>query len=231
MGQRIYAADDEQDILDVLDGFLTNAGYEVTTFSTGDLLFEAFRKDPSDLVILDVMMPGNDGLTICRKLREFSDVPIIILTAKESEADQMRGLMLGGDDYLIKPFSPSLLVVRVNALLRRVRMSSAARSDQSFGDLRYSDEEHTAFCRSQSLDLTVTEFALLGCLMEHPGSAVSRDDLLNRVWGIDAEDVETRVTDETVRRIRQKLKKAGSTVRISAVWGYGYKLEDANETK
>ena len=225
MGQRIYAADDEQDILDVLEGFLTNAGYEVTTFPTGDQLFDTFQKDPSDLVILDVMMPGIDGLTICRKLREHSDVPIIILTAKESEADQMRGLMLGGDDYLIKPFSPSLLVVRVNALLRRAQMSSRIEAGRNSG------VDHAAYCRSESLELTVTEFSLLECLMGHPGAAVSRDELLDRVWGIDAEDVETRVTDETVRRIRQKLKQKGSSVRISAVWGYGYKLEDGNETK
>ena len=231
MGQKIYAADDEQDILDVLEGFLQNAGYEVRTFPTGDLLFEAFQKEPADLVILDVMMPGNDGLTICRMLREISDVPIVILTAKESEADQMRGLMLGGDDYLVKPFSPSLLVVRVGALLRRARMSSPVRKDQSYGDISFSSEEHAAYCRGKSLELTVTEFALLECLMEHPGVAVSRDELLNRVWGIDTEDVETRVTDETVRRIRQKMKKQGSTVRISAVWGYGYKLEAGNETK
>ena len=176
-------------------------------------------------MILDVMMPGRDGLTICRMLREISEVPILILTAKESEADQMRGLMLGGDDYLTKPFSPSLLVVRVNALLRRAKMSGSPRREQSFGDITFSPGEHAAFCGVKSLELTVTEFALLECLMEHPGTAVSRDDLLNRVWGIDTEDVETRVTDETVRRIRQKLKKVGSTVKISAVWGYGYKLE------
>ena len=225
MGQRIYAADDEQDILDVLEGFLSNAGYEVVTFPTGDLLFEAFQRGPSDLVILDVMMPGNDGLTICRMLREISEVPIIILTAKESEADQMRGLMLGGDDYLIKPFSPSLLVVRVNALLRRAGMRGQIKQNQSFGDITFSSGEHVAYCKGKSLELTVTEFALLECLMEHPGIAVSRDELLSRVWGIDNEDVETRVTDETVRRIRQKMKKQGSAVRIAAVWGYGYKLE------
>ena len=225
MGQRIYAADDEQDILDVLEGFLTNAGYEVVTFPTGDQLYDEFQKRPADLVILDVMMPGRDGLTICRMLREISEVPILILTAKESEADQMRGLMLGGDDYLTKPFSPSLLVVRVNALLRRAKMSGSPRREQNFGDITFSPGEHAAFCGVKSLELTVTEFALLECLMEHPGTAVSRDDLLNRVWGIDTEDVETRVTDETVRRIRQKLKKVGSTVKISAVWGYGYKLE------
>ena len=231
MGQRIYAADDEKDILDVLDNFLTNAGYEVKTFPTGDQLYDAFREDPADLVILDIMMPGTDGLTICKKLRDISDVPIIILTAKESEMDHMRGFMLGGDDYLIKPFSPSLLVVRVNALLRRVNMGKPAAKNSTFGDLVFSADDHMAYCNSENLALTVTEFSLLECLMEKPGVAVSRDELLDRVWGIDAVDVETRVTDETVRRIRQKLKKSGSRVSVSAVWGYGYKLEEKHEAK
>ena len=121
MKQLIYAADDEKDILEVIEGFLENAGFDVCTFSTGDALYEAFREKPCDLVVLDIMMPGRDGLTICRELRAISDVPIVILTAKESETDHMRGFMLGGDDYLIKPFSPSLLVVRIQALLRHER--------------------------------------------------------------------------------------------------------------
>ena len=231
MGKSIYAADDEQDIRDVIEGFMTNAGYEVTTFPTGDALFAAFKDEECDLIILDIMMPGTDGLTICKRIREFSDVPIIILTAKESEADHMRGFMLGGDDYLIKPFSPSLLVVRVNALLRRVQMSSPEKAEKiRFGDILYDATNHSAFCKNRDLELTVTEFSLLGCLLEGRGSAVSRDTLLDHVWGIDAEDIETRVTDETVRRIRQKLKKAGSSVKITAVWGYGYKVEAADET-
>lgn len=225
MGKRIYAADDEQDIRDVLYGFLTNAGYEVTTFPTGDALYAAFREQACDLIILDIMMPGTDGLTVCRNIREISQVPIIILTAKESEADHMRGFMLGGDDYLIKPFSPSLLVVRVNALLRRVEMSAPKKAEIHYGDIVYSAADHTAFCRNADIRLTMTEFTLLGCLLENKGAAVSRDALLDHVWGIEADDIETRVTDETVRRIRQKLKKAGSSTKITAVWGYGYKLE------
>lgn len=225
MEKLIYAADDEQDILDVMQEFLQNAGFAVRTFPTGDALFAAFRSQPCDLVILDIMMPGTDGLTICKKLREISAVPIVILTARESEADHMRGFMLGGDDYLIKPFSASLLVVRIKALLRRMEMMQPPAPVRSFGDLTYSEAEHTVICGKQSLALTMTEFSLLGCLMEHSGTAVSRNDLLNRVWGIENEDIETRVTDETVRRIRQKLKACGSNVKITAVWGYGYKLE------
>jgi len=225
MSKLIYAADDEPDILDVIREFLQNAGFSVKTFPTGDALYDAFLKQPCDLCILDIMMPGTDGLTVCRNLRSISDVPIVMLTARESETDHMRGFLLGGDDYLIKPFSPSLLVVRIKALLRRTEMQRPAAEIRRFGDLQYSESAHTLHCGQTEIDLSMTEFTLLGCLLENPGTAVSRNDLLDRVWGIDSEEIETRVTDETVRRIRQKLKTAGSSVRITAVWGYGYKLE------
>ena len=231
MNRLIYAADDEQDILDVMRQFLENAGFEVETFPTGDLLMEAFEKKPCDLVVLDIMMPGTDGLTVCRKLREISSVPIIILTARESETDHMRGFMLGGDDYLIKPFSMSLLVVRIQAMLRRVEMMKPWEEETSFGDLTFSRRAHILCCGGQDLGLTMTEFTLFECLMDHPGEAVSRNELLDRVWGIDQAEIETRVTDETVRRIRKKLTAAGSRVRISGVWGYGYRLEDGHEDK
>ena len=187
-----------------------------------------------DLVILDIMMPGTDGLTICKKIREISNVPVIILTAKEGEVDYIRGFMLGGDDYLIKPFSPALLVVRINALLRRVEMSSESQNKSEnevieFADLKFSEKEHTICCNGKDLGFSMTEFSLLRCLLQEAGAACSRDKLLDEVWGIDSEDIESRVTDETVRRIRHKLKDAKSRVKIKAVWGYGYKLEDGKD--
>ncbi len=165
------------------------------------------------------MMPGSDGLSICKKLRTISSVPIIILTAKDSESDHMKGFMYGGDDYLIKPFSPSLLVVRVNALFRRVEMNIPVKADISFGDVCFSWEKHNAIVKEHDIGLTMTEFSLLGCLMEHGGTAIPRNEILDKVWGIDSTEIETRVVDETVRRVRQKMKTAGSKVRISAVWG------------
>ena len=234
MKKLIYAADDEKDLLDVMEGFLLNAGFEVKTFPTGDELYEEFCKKEPDLVILDIMMPGTDGLTICKKIREISNVPVIILTAKEGEVDYIRGFMLGGDDYLIKPFSPALLVVRINALLRRVEMSSESQNKSEnevieFADLKFSEKEHTICCNGKDLGFSMTEFSLLRCLLQEAGAACSRDKLLDEVWGIDSEDIESRVTDETVRRIRHKLKDAKSRVKIKAVWGYGYKLEDGKD--
>ena len=229
MSRLIYAADDEQDIRDVLRAFLADAGYDVRVFSTGDALYKAFEKQPCDLAVLDIMMPGTDGLTICRRLRGLSDIPIVLLTAKDSEMDQIRGFILGGDDYLTKPFSPSLLVVRVNALLRRADMAAPKRRIVRFGDLTFSASERTVTCGQRDLGLTLTEFELLGVLLEEPGAAVSRNVLLDRIWGVDDQEIETRVTDETVRRVRRKLRAAGSRVRIAAVWGYGYRLEDTDE--
>ena len=232
MAQRIYLADDDPALLEVFGTFLESAGYEVRLFPTGDDLAAAFEQQEADLVVLDVMMPGTDGLTICRNLRAVSDVPIVILTAKDSEMDYLHGLAIGSDDYLVKPFSPAMLVMRVKALLRRVDMGrapAAAPSELAFGDITLSDAAHEARVAKTPLELTMNEFALLRCLLKGAGQPVSRDTLLSEVWGFTAE-VETRVTDECVRRVRKKLRSAGSSVGIKAVWGYGYKLEDGAKT-
>jgi DNA-binding response OmpR family regulator len=226
MAQLIYLADDDPALLEVFGAFLESSGYEVRTFPTGDALSEEFARREPDLVVLDVMMPGTDGLTVCRQLRAVSDVPIVILTAKDSEMDYLHGLAIGGDDYLTKPFSPAMLVMRVKALLRRVDMGRAASRKPDLltrGDVELSDASHEARAAGRPLQLTMTEFALLRCLLAASG-AVSRDELLREVWGIDAE-IETRVTDECVRRVRRKLRDAGSATAIKAVWGYGYRLE------
>ncbi len=227
MGALVYLADDDPGLLEVFSAFLENAGFEVRSFPTGDDLAQEFARREPDLVVLDVMMPGTDGLTVCKNLRAVSDVPIVILTAKDSEMDYMHGLAIGADDYLTKPFSPSMLVMRVKALLRRVEMgrsNASAGCVLAFADVELSDESHEVRAAGASVELTMTEFALLRCLLEGEGAAVSRDTLLSKVWGFDAE-VETRVTDETVRRVRNKLRDAGSSTQIKAVWGYGYKLE------
>lgn len=230
MGALIYLADDDPALLEVFSAFLESAGFDVCGFPTGDDLAREFDVREPDLVVLDIMMPGTDGLTICKNLRKKSDVPIVILTAKDSEMDYMRGLAIGGDDYLVKPFSPSMLVMRIKALLRRVEMgrsSEPVTKDLLFGDIFLSEASHEVRAGESVLELTMTEFALLRCLLEAQGAAVSRDTLLSKVWGINAE-VETRVTDETVRRVRRKLHDAGSSTLIKAVWGYGYKLEAAD---
>ncbi|WP_028263636.1 response regulator transcription factor [Atopobium fossor] len=230
--QLIYIADDDCNLLSVEKTFLEGAGYLTRCFTTGDDLLAQFKKEPCDLIILDVMMPGTDGLSVCKELRTISEVPIIILTAKESEEDYIVGLALGGDDYLFKPFSPSMLVMRVRALLRRVEMTTQA-SLQTVGsyracDLRLTEQDHSVYAKNTAVSLSLTEFALLRALMAAFPQAVSRTQLLHDVWGIDAQ-VETRVCDETIRRVRIKLQQAQSTSSIKAIWGFGYRLEAGDD--
>ena len=233
MGHSIYLADDEKSIRELLHSFLASDGYTVRSFESGDTLLEAFRQEPAELVILDIMMPGTDGLAVCRELRAVSDIPIILLTAKDSELDYVMGISQGSDDYLTKPFRPTILLMKVKALLRRVEMdrgkTAAAEDELRYGDLRCSATENAIFCGSTIVALTQTELRLLSYMLKQPEKAYSREELLNAVWGFDSE-VETRVTDETLRRIRKKLLQAGSTVSVSTIWGFGYKLKEAERT-
>ena len=232
MGHSIYLADDEKSIRELLHSFLASDGYTVRSFESGDALLEAFHREPAELVILDIMMPGTDGLTVCRELRAVSDIPIILLTAKDSELDYVMGISQGSDDYLTKPFRPTILLMKVKALLRRVEMDrgkTAAEDELHYGDIRYSATENAIFYGAAPMSLTQTELRLLSYMMKQPEKAYSREELLSAVWGFDSE-VETRVTDETLRRIRKKLLQAGSTVSVSTIWGFGYKLKGAERT-
>ena len=224
----IYVADDDDNIRSIVKTFLTSDGYEVEDFPTGDLLLERFKEKPCDLAILDVMMPGRDGFQICTELREISTVPIIMLTARDSDNDFAMGLGLGSDDYITKPFSAMALMLRVRALFRRVEFESRKyaydeEQPQKIGKLSLDRERRLILNEGQPLALTPTEYEVLKYLMEHADQAVSREELLNTVWGYETA-VETRATDDTVRRLRQKLD--GSGVNIAAVWGYGFRLEE-----
>lgn len=235
MSYSIYIADDEKNIRDIIKSFLERDGYTVSAFENGDDLLEAFFKKPCDLVILDIMMPGTDGLTICRMLREKNDVPIIMLTAKNSEYDYVKGITLGSDDYLTKPFRPTTLLMRVHALLRRIEMSKKSsgipsRNNITVGNLTFSSDSNEVYCASKPVDFTQTELKMLSYMLQNPDKAYSREELLKRVWGYESE-AETRVTDETLRRIRRKLSIAGSNVSVQTIWGYGYRLRITEEPK
>ena len=186
---------------------------------------EKFKQKPSDLVILDVMMPGTDGLSICNTIRKFSSVPILILTARDTTADYVTGITLGCDDYFTKPFSPVMLTMRVKAMFRRVELDKAIPYDEKleYGDIEIMPKQKVAKCKGADLKLTITELNVLQYLMEKNGNAVSRDELLEKIWGYTSE-VETRVTDDNIKRIRKKMNQQGSNVEIVTVWGYGFKL-------
>ena len=225
MSKLIYAADDELNIRQLIQSFLEEEGYEVETFETGDALLEKFKQKPSDLVILDVMMPGTDGLSICNTIRKFSSVPILILTARDTTADYVTGITLGCDDYFTKPFSPVMLTMRVKAMFRRVELDKAIPYDEKleYGDIEIMPKQKVAKCKGADLKRPIPELKVLQYLMEKNGNAVSRDELLEKIWGYTSE-VETRVTDDNIKRIRKKMNQQGSNVEIVTVWGYGFKL-------
>lgn len=223
----IYLADDDANIRQIVRTFLASDGYAVEEFTNGSRLLARFLERPCDLVILDVMMPGLDGFEVCTKLREISTVPIIMLTARDTENDYAMGLGLGSDDYITKPFSAMGLLMRVRAIFRRIDFESQKHTPPETqtirtGHLTLDEAKRQILCKEAPLMLTPTEYEVLRYLMLREDQAVSREELLTAVWGFEAA-VETRATDDTVRRLRQKLDGAG--VRISAVWGYGFRLE------
>lgn len=221
--KRIYVADDEADIRQLIQSFLREEGYDVRAFDSGDKLLEAFEEQPADLLVLDVMMPGMDGLSLCAAIRKRSDVPIILLTARDTDADYITGFTVGCDDYFTKPFSMVKLTLRVKAIFSR--MASEQKTESiSFGDLTLCPPQRTAFRGETELKLTNTEFSLLQYLMEQK-KVVSREELLNIVWGYDS-FVETRATDDIVKRLRKKLLEADSAVVIETVWGVGFRLKE-----
>lgn len=224
----IYIADDEMNIREAIRAFLESEGYDVKTFETGDALYEVFTETPCNLVILDVMMPGSDGFEICKKLRQISTVPIIMLTAKDSDLDYATGLSLGSDDYFTKPFSAMALVMRVKAIFRRIefeknRNESLDGETLTFGNLSINPKSKEVFLKDNPLFLTPNERDLLSYLIEKEGEAISREELLDKVWGYE-NIVETRAVDDTIHRLRKKIKE--SNVNIETVWGFGFRLKE-----
>ena len=222
MSELIYIADDEKNIRELVKCFLENQGYEVETFSNGDDLFKRYKEKNADMIILDVIMPGTDGVEICRQIRQIANVPIIILSAKDSEEDRIKGISVGGDDYLTKPFSPIELVARVQALFRRISMDKVEKVEKvTFGNIKIDVTKKQAYVDDEEIALTPLEFDFLKYLIQKNNQAISREELLKEVWKI-AYDIDTRATDDTVKRLRRKI--ADSNVEIKTVWEYGFKM-------
>lgn len=224
----IYIAEDEQAIRETIMSFLNSEGYHVLGFDNGDSLYDSFSKNPSDLVILDVNMPGSNGFEITKKIRQISTVPILLLTARDSDLDYATGINLGSDDYFTKPFSAIALVMRVKALLRRVEMDQKSNSsidNSQIEDLSINRKTLEVRINQTLIELTPMEYQVLCYFFDHPEKAISRDELLNNVWGYQKE-VETRACDDTIRRLRKKIEN--SQVQIDTVWGFGFKLGKKN---
>ncbi len=224
MSDKVLLVDDEPTLLETLALNLRSAGYQVVTAADGAAALEQARAEAPDLVVLDLMLPELDGLTVCRSLRQHSQVPILILTARTGELDKIVGLESGADDYLTKPFSLGELQARIRALLRRA--GSAQASDElRANDLWLNLVSRRAFLDGKELVLSPKEFSLLAELMRHQGAVLSRDLLLTRVWGYDYYG-DTRTVDVHVRWLREKIEQdASRPVRIVTVRGIGYRFE------
>jgi len=221
--KKIFVVDDDPDISEIIKKYLESGGFEAEIFSEPDVLLERLDREYPDLIILDIMMPGMDGLELCRQIRRRGNVPVIFVSARGEEVDRILGLEMGGDDYLTKPFSPRELVARVRTVLRRSVTGFRPEETVKAGDVIIYPERREAVAGDAALDLTAREFELLYLLARHSGQALSRDQIMDRVWGIDYTG-DSRAVDDMVKRLRRKMKEKGALVRINTVWGYGYKL-------
>jgi DNA-binding response OmpR family regulator len=230
MGQSILVVDDDPTVSDVVRRYLERAGYQVRLAADGHGALASFARERPDLVVLDLMLPGIDGLEVCRRLRTGADgVPIVMLTALGEESDRVLGLQLGADDYVTKPFSPRELVLRVQSVLRRsvARPAPAAAESLVDGGLELDVARRIAKLDGAELSLTVREFDLLAFLMRNPGRAFRRGELLEAVWGWTFGDQSTVTVH--VRRLREKIERdPASPRRILTVWGVGYRYERAD---
>ncbi len=206
MATKILVVDDEKSIAEILKYSLEKEGYQVSTAFNGWEALEKISQDPPHLVILDIMLPHKDGLEVCQEVRASRDLPIIMLTAKETEIDKVVGLELGADDYITKPFSTREVIARVRAILRRTQRDPEKVSRWKVGNLELDADLMEAYKDGERLELTLKEFYLLQFLMEHQGQVFSREKLLNQVWGYDYIG-EERTVDVTVRRLREKIEE------------------------
>ncbi|TDB37632.1 MAG: response regulator transcription factor [Actinobacteria bacterium] len=226
---RILVVDDEDSILQFVSYNLRKEGYEVTCAKDGDEALAYAAADRFDLVILDIMLPGADGYEVCRKLRAIGDVPVLFLSARDTELDKVVGLELGGDDYLSKPFGIRELQARVKALLRRsagkgTGVGTVEGTPIDAAGIHLDEAAHEATYDGTLIDLTPREFELLACLIRHAGKVLSREQLLREAWGWQYL-VETKTVDTHVKRLRDKLTQAGADPAIvETVRGYGYRI-------
>ena len=222
---KVLVVDDEAHIVELARLYLSREGYEVEGVGDGAQALARFSQVKPDLVILDIMLPGADGLSICKEIRKQSQVPIIMLTARDEVTDKVVGLEVGADDYMTKPFHPQELVVRAKALLRRARLEPDQPKLIRAGKLEVDLERHEVRQGDARVQLRPKEFDLLALLARHPGRVFQRSELLDLVWGYDFPGY-TRTVDVHVQQLREKLAVAKiSDPSIQTVWGVGYRLE------
>jgi DNA-binding response OmpR family regulator len=220
----VLVVDDEPIVREVVVSYLRREGYRTLEAGDGDRALELVERERPDLVVLDLMLPGTDGLSVCRRIRSRSDLPVIMLTARGEEADRIVGLELGADDYVTKPFSPRELAARVRTVLRRSSTPSAHDERLAFDELEIDASTREVTRGGEAVKLTAKEFDLLWFLASHPRRVFSRDQLMDRVWGYEAA-LDTGTVTVHVRRLREKIEPDASRPRyLETVWGVGYRV-------
>jgi two-component system, OmpR family, response regulator BaeR len=226
--KHILIVEDEEKIASLLCDYLKEAGFQTSTQNNGDRVIAQIKKDPSDLILLDIMLPGKNGMELCREIRQFSNIPIIMITARVEEIDRLLGLELGADDYICKPFSPREVVARVKAIFRRLRTEPPSQN-LIIGSISLDDVTHQVMIDNQVLNLTPNEFGLLKIMMSQPNRVFSRSELINRVQGYEFEGYD-RTIDSHIKNLRKKIdqKLPGQEI-ISTVYGVGYKFNASSD--
>ena len=225
MGTRILAVEDDERIRSAVKLALEDEGWLVDEAASGEEAIEKFNRSAPDVVLIDIMLPGIDGFELCRTLRRTSDVPVVMVTARNDTHDIVAGLEAGADDYLTKPFAPKELSARIRALLRRIRPSAQGHARLVFGDLELIPDEGKVLRQGVEVHLTKTEFRLLCELAESPGKVLSREALLDKVWGYDYFG-DGRLVDVHIRRLRTKVESDAANPRhVVTVRGLGYRLQ------
>ncbi|RMH14192.1 MAG: response regulator [Gammaproteobacteria bacterium] len=224
----ILIIEDEKKIVQILKDYLEKEGFEVSALYDGNDAVRTLRDNPPDFLILDLMLPGMDGLSICREVRKFSQVPILMLTARVDEIDRLIGLEVGADDYVCKPFLPREVVARVKTILRRIQAPSSESQDEinlTYHDVTLSLDRFQCQVNDRVLELTPVEFRILHVLLAHPGRVYSRERLMESAYP-DQRIVSDRTIDSHIKNLRKKLDDVGSgQVQIHSIYGVGYKIE------
>lgn len=218
----VLIVEDEKNMQDIIVEYIQRGGHTCFTADDGVDALMVLKNNPVDLIILDIMMPHMDGFSVCKIAREMSNMPVIMLTAKSSEDDKLKGYEYGADDYMTKPFSPRVLLAKANALLRR--SSSAPLDALNFGKIAVVQSSHKVFIDGQEITLTHKEYELLHFFMVNPGQIFTRDQLLNRIWGYDFEGT-TRTVDTHIKTLRQKLGDEGKHIVTLIRSGYKFEVE------
>ena len=229
MKHHIFIVEDDLNIRDIVAAYVKKEGYQVSTIDNAEQAWELSRKNTPDMWILDIMLPGMDGYELCKKIRRESEVPIIIISAKDEEVDKILGLELGSDDYLTKPFSPRELVARVKRLFKRVDSTHADNEVEpkdlfEVGDLKLDAQDRRVFWKDQEAEVTAKEFDMLHILIRNQNRAFAREELLSLIWGEDYYGSD-RAVDDLIKRLRKKI----DGLPVETVWGFGYRLRNEDE--